>query len=88
MASSGGEAVRTKIKNLLDLGVSLTTQSSMASAARGEPDESLSSGRTLACERHMERTPTVQQALSDAWLKAQGLVSVKDLWSNAQGYTN
>ena len=60
----------------------------MASAARGEPDESPSSGRTLACERHVARTPAVQQALSNAWLKAQGLVSVKDLWGKAQGYAN
>ncbi len=35
---------------------------------------------------HMARTPAVQQALSNAWLKAQGLVSVKDLWCKAQGY--
>ena len=28
---------------------------------------------------HMARTPALQQALSNAWLKAQGLVSVKDL---------
>ena len=58
----------------------------MASAARGEPDEKPSSGRLLACERHMARTPALQQALSNAWLKAQGLVSVKDLWCKAQGY--
>ena len=31
--------------------------------------------------------PALQQALSNAWLKAQGLVSVKDLWCKAQGYT-
>ena len=36
---------------------------------------------------HMARTPAVQQALSNAWLKAQGLLSVKDLWCKAQGYT-
>ena len=36
---------------------------------------------------HMARTPALQQALSNAWLKAQGLVSVKDLWCKAQGYT-
>ena len=36
---------------------------------------------------HMARTPAVQQALSNAWLKAQGLFSVKDLWCKAQGYT-
>ena len=37
---------------------------------------------------HMARTPALQQALSNAWLKAQVLVSVKDLWCKAQGYTN
>ena len=36
----------------------------------------------------MARTPALQQALSNAWLKAQGLVSVKDLWRKAQGYAN
>ena len=36
---------------------------------------------------HMARTPALQQALSNAWLTAQGLVSVKDLWCKAQGYT-
>jgi hypothetical protein len=35
----------------------------------------------------MARTPALQQALSNAWLKAQGLVSVKDRWCKAQGYT-
>jgi hypothetical protein len=59
----------------------------MASAARGESDEGPSSGRTLAYERHMARTPALQQALSNAWLKAQGLVSVKEQWCKAQGYT-
>ena len=62
-------------------------RSSMASAARGEPDEKQSGGLFLDCERHMARTPALQQALSNAWLKTQGLVSVKDLWCKAQGYT-
>jgi hypothetical protein len=35
----------------------------------------------------MARTPALQQALSKALLNAQGLVSVKDLWCKAQGYT-
>lgn len=66
--------VRTKIKNLLDLGVSLKT--------------AIQHGVSSKSFWHMARTPAVQQALSNAWLKAQGLVSVKDLWSKAQGYTN
>ena len=65
--------VRTKIKNLQDLGVSLKT-----AIQHGVSSESF---------WHMARTPVVQQALSNAWVKAQGLVSVKDLWSKAQGYT-
>jgi hypothetical protein len=36
----------------------------------------------------MARTPALQQALSNAWLKARGLASVKDLWCKAQGYVN
>ena len=35
----------------------------------------------------MARTPALQQALSNAWLKVQGLVSVKEQWCKAQGYT-
>ena len=65
--------VRTKIKNLLDLGVSLKT--------------AIQHGVSSKSFWHMARTPALQQALSNAWLKAQGLVSVKDLWSKAQGYT-
>ncbi|OYT93741.1 MAG: hypothetical protein CFE43_02300 [Burkholderiales bacterium PBB3] len=35
----------------------------------------------------MSRTPVIHQAISNAWLKEQGLLSVKDLWCKAQGYT-
>ena len=59
----------------------------MASAAKGEPDGKQSGGLFPVGERHMARPPAMQQALSNAWLKAQGLVSVKELWSKAQGYT-
>ena len=65
--------VRTKIRNLLNLGVSLKT--------------TIQHGASSKCYRHMARTPALQQALSNAWLKAQGLVSVKDLWCKAQGCT-
>ena len=65
--------VRTKIRHLLDLGVSLKT--------------AIQHGTSSKSYRHMARTPVVQQALSNAWLKAQGLLSVKDLWCKAQGYT-
>ena len=65
--------VRTKIKHLLALGVSLKT--------------AIQHGVSSKSYWHMARTPALQQALSNAWLKAHGLVSVKDLWCKAQGYT-
>jgi len=65
--------VRTKIKHLLALGVSLKT--------------AIQHGASSKSYWHMARTPALQQAMSNAWLKAQGLVSVKDLWCKAQGYT-
>ena len=64
---------RTKIRNLLDLGVSLKT--------------AIQHGVSSHSYWHMARTTALQQALSNAWLKMQGLVSVKDLWCKAQGYT-
>jgi len=65
--------VRTKIGHLRDLGVSLKTAIQHAASSKSW--------------WHMARTPGLQQAMSNAWLKAQGLVSVKDLWCQAQGYT-
>ena len=65
---------RTKIRHLLELGVSLKT--------------AIQHGVSSKSYWHMARTPAAQQALSNAWLKAQGLVSVKDLWCKAQGYAN
>jgi hypothetical protein len=35
----------------------------------------------------MSRTPVINQAISNPWLQEQGLLSVKDLWCKAQGYT-
>ena len=35
----------------------------------------------------MARTAVTQQALNNKWWAAQGLLSVKDLWCKAQGYT-
>lgn len=65
--------VRSKIKHLLALGVSLKT--------------AIQHGVSSRSYWHMARTPALQQALSNAWLKAQGLVSVKEQWCKAQGYT-
>ena len=64
---------RTKIKNLLALGVRLKS--------------AIQHGVSSKSYWHMARTPVTQQALNNTWLAAQGLLSVKDLWCKAQGYT-
>jgi len=64
---------RTKIKNLLALGVSLKS--------------AIQHGCSSNSYWQMSRTPVINQAVSNAWLKEQGLLSVKDLWCKAQGYT-
>ena len=63
---------RTKIRHLRNLGVSLKSAMQHAASSKNY--------------WHMARSPALQQALSNAWLKTQGLVSVKDLWCKAQGY--
>ena len=57
---------RTKIKNLLALGVSLKS--------------AIQHGVSSRSYWHMARTPVTQQALNNKWLAAQGLLSMKDLW--------
>ena len=64
---------RTKIKNLLALGVSLKS--------------AIEHGCSSNSYWQMSRTPVINQAVSNAWLQEQGLLSVKDLWCKAQGYT-
>jgi RNA-directed DNA polymerase len=64
---------RTKIKNLLALSVSLKS--------------AIQHGCSSNSYWQMSRTPVINQAVSNAWLKEQGLLSVKDLWCKAQGYT-
>ena len=62
----------TKIRHLRALGVGLKT--------------AIQHGVSSHSYWHMARTPALQQGLSNAWLKSQGLVSIKDLWTKAQGY--
>jgi RNA-directed DNA polymerase len=64
---------RTKIKNLLALGVSLKS--------------AIQHGCSSNSYWQMSRTPVINQGISNAWLQEQGLLSVKDLWCKAQGYT-
>ena len=66
--------VRTKIRNLLALGVN--------------PKSAILHGMSSKSYWHMSRTPVVRQALSNVWLRAQGLLSVKDLWRKAQTYAS
>ena len=63
---------RTKIRHLRELGVNLKMAIRHAVSSKSY--------------WHMARTPALQMAMSNAWLKAQGLVSVRDLWMKAQGY--
>ena len=63
---------RTKIRHLRELGVNLEMAIRHAVSSKSY--------------WHMARTPALQIAMSNAWLKAQGLVSVRDLWMKAQGY--
>jgi RNA-directed DNA polymerase len=65
--------LRTRIRKLKSLGVS--------------PENAIKHGLSSLNYWRMARSPVVQQAMSTAWLKAQGVVSVKDLWCKAQGYT-
>ncbi|MBK6907004.1 MAG: group II intron reverse transcriptase/maturase [Rhodocyclaceae bacterium] len=64
---------RTKIKHLLAMGVSLKTAIQHATSSKSY--------------WHMARTPAMQHALNNDWLKAQGLPSIKNLWCKAQGYS-
>ena len=63
---------RTKIANLVKLGVGLRTAIITSVSSKSY--------------WHLARTPATQQAMSNAWLKAQGLVSIKECWMKAQGY--
>lgn len=65
---------RTKINHLLSLGVSLKTAIQHGTSSKGY--------------WHMARTPAMQQALNNDWLRAQGLPSIKQLWCKAQGYSS
>jgi RNA-directed DNA polymerase len=64
--------VRTKVRNLLALGT-FKRQAVLAA---------LSSKSYW----HLSRTKATQVAMSNEWLKSQGLISVRDLWMKAQGY--
>ena len=59
-----------------------------ASITQGVTDRDVSTGLGRNGQHwHMARTPVTQQELNNTWVAAQGLLSVKDLWCKAQGYT-
>jgi RNA-directed DNA polymerase len=63
---------RTKISHLLALGVGLRT--------------AVLTGISGKSYWHLSRSKATQMGMSNDWLKAQGLVSIRDLWMKAQGY--
>lgn len=64
--------VRTKIKHLLALGVGKR--------------QAILTGISSKSYWHLSKTKATQMAMTNDWLKSQGLVSVRDLWMKAQGY--
>lgn len=63
---------RTKIKHLLAMGVGKR--------------QAILTGISSKSYWHLSRTKATQMAMSNDWLKSQGLISVRDLWMKAQGY--
>jgi RNA-directed DNA polymerase len=63
---------RTKIGHLLALGVGERT--------------AILTGISSKSYWHLSRTKATQVAMSNDWLKAQGLVSIRELWMKAHGY--
>lgn len=64
--------VRTKVRHLLALGVNKR--------------EAILTGISSKSYWHLSKTKATQMAMSNDWLKSQGLISVRDLWLKAQGY--
>ncbi len=63
---------RTKVRNLLALGTDLSEAKRTATSRKGY--------------WHLSKTLATQTGLTNAWLKSQGLLSVRDLWLKAHGY--
>ena len=63
---------RTKISHLLALGVGKST--------------AILTGISSKSYWHLSRSKATQMGMTNDWLKAQGLVSIRDLWMKAHGY--
>jgi len=64
---------RTKVRHLLALGTSKRAAILTAISSKGY--------------WHLSRTLATQTGMTNEWLKRQGLLSIRDLWMKAQGYT-
>jgi RNA-directed DNA polymerase len=65
--------VRTKIRNLL--------------ALRTTKWHAIRTGLSSTGYWHLSRTLATQTGMTNDWLQCQGLISVRDLWMKAHGYT-
>ena len=65
--------VRTKVRNLLSLGTSKRHAILTALSSKSH--------------WHLSRTLATQTGMTNSWLKSQGLISVRDLWMKAHGYS-
>ena len=63
---------RTKVKNLLSLGTGKRQAILTAISSKSY--------------WHLSRTLATQTGMTNQWLKAQGLISIRDLWMKAHGY--
>src|SRR5487761_2250571 len=63
---------RTRVRNLLALGTGMRT--------------ALMTGASSKSYWHLSRTLGTQTGMTNDWLRAQGLVSIRALWMKAQGY--
>jgi RNA-directed DNA polymerase len=59
---------RTKVRNLLSIGVSLKAAISVGMSRKGP--------------WRLARTSATQAGMTNQWLKKQGLISIKELWVN------
>jgi RNA-directed DNA polymerase len=64
--------VRTKVRNLLDLGTSKRQAIMTAFSSKSY--------------WHLSRTLATQTGMTNDWLKSRGLISIRDLWMKAHGY--
>jgi RNA-directed DNA polymerase len=64
--------VRTKVRNLLALGMSKR--------------HATMTGPSSKSDWHLSRTLANQSGMTNDWLKSQGHISARDLWMKAHGY--